>query len=110
MTKYLFLYRGQFPKEPPSPEHLQLMLGRWQSWRQKFKDQVVDMGDGLKGEGKLLRDGRVSDGPLPEAKEIIGGYSIIRAESVEQALEVARECPIALMPGAEIEIRELMGF
>lgn len=111
MTKYLFLYRNPPSTDaPPSPEQMQQMLARWASWKEKFKKHVVDMGDGLKPGGKRLSAGEVIDGPFSEAKEIVGGFSIIEAESYDQALQVARECPVVFLPGASIEIREMMGF
>ncbi len=111
MTKYLFLYwNPPAPDRQPSPEEMQQMLAQWQSWKQKFKDQVVDMGDGLKHGGRTLRKDEVLDGPYPEAKEIIGGFSIVQAKDYDHAVEVAKECPIMFMPGASIEIREMMGF
>ena len=114
MTKYLFLYWG--PAEvsadyQPSPEEFQQVFAQWQAWKEKFKEQVADMGDGLKPAGKVVsKDGAVTDGPLPEAKEIVTGYSIIHAASMDEAVKVARECPIFLMPGSTTEIRELMGY
>jgi hypothetical protein len=47
------------------------------------------------------------DGPFVEAKEIVGGYMIVTADSYEQALEVAKEGPGMVMPGTRIEIREI---
>ncbi len=76
----------------------------------KFKAQILDIGDALKSGGKILKAGQVTDGPHTEAEEIIGGYSMVQAESYEQALTVARECPITMMPGGSIEIRELQGL
>ena len=112
MTKYLFLYwtppTSTAPE--PSPEEMQQMMAQWGSWKEKFKDQVLDMGDGLNRTGRVLKAGQVTDGPFAEAKEIVGGYSIVQATSYEAALEVARECPISFMPGASIEIRALMGY
>ncbi|MEZ4444245.1 MAG: YciI family protein [Polyangiaceae bacterium] len=111
MNKYLFLYwNPPAPDRQPSPEEMQQMLEQWQSWKEKFKKQVVDMGDGLDHDGRVLKDGKVTDGPYAEAKEIVGGFSIIEAESFDHALEVARACPITYMPGASIEIRKMMGF
>ncbi|MBS2017724.1 MAG: hypothetical protein JST00_32905 [Deltaproteobacteria bacterium] len=111
MTKYLFLYRNPpGPERQPSPAEMQEMLKQWGAWKEKFKAHVLDMGDGLKPGGKLLADGKVTDGPFTEGKEIIGGFSIVQAESYEKALEVARQCPIVFMPNAVIEIREMMGF
>ncbi len=89
---------------------MQQMFAQWNEWKEKFKHAVLDMGDGLKREGKVLSGGKVTDGPFTEAKEIIGGFSIIQAENYEGAIEVAKQCPIVFMPGATIEIREMMGF
>jgi hypothetical protein len=111
MTKYLFLYLNPpGPDRQPSPEEMQQMFAQWDAWKAKWKANVVDVGDGLKPGGKWLADGKVTDGPLAESKEIIGGFSIVQAESYAHALQVARECPITLMPGGVIEIREMMGF
>jgi len=112
MTKYLLLYWMPNARQEyqPSPEEMQQMFAAWDAWKTKFKDRVVDLGDGLKPGGKLLKSGEVTDGPFAEAKEIVGGYSLVVAENYAQALEVARECPINHMPGTAIEIREMMGY
>ena len=114
MTKYLFLYWGPSQVNQdyqPSPEEFQEMFAQWRAWKEKFKEQVADLGDGLKHNGKFLtKAGEVTDGPLPEAKEIVTGYSIIQAKSMDEAVKVARACPIFMMPGATTEIRELMGY
>ncbi len=49
----------------------------------------------------------VSDGPFVEAKEIIGGFMIVSAESLEHAAAIAKEMPVG--PGARIEVREMAG-
>ncbi len=41
-----------------------------------------------------------------EAKEVIGGYMIVSAESMEEAVEVARESP-GVFPGSSVEVREI---
>src|SRR5262249_13955064 len=108
MNKYLFLYwNPPNPGQQPSPEDLQAMFAQWQAWKEKFKKNVVDLGDALHNTGKVLKEGKVTDGPFTEAKEIIGGYSVIAAETYEEALEVGRGCPITLMPGGRIEIRQM---
>ncbi|MDB4977064.1 MAG: PhnB protein [Myxococcaceae bacterium] len=114
-SKYMFIYPdrlrpGAAAGQPPSPKEMQTILASWQAWKAKFKDHIVDLGDALKPGGKVLEAGIVTDGPYPEAKEVVGGYSLIAAESYEQALEIARECPIASLPNARIEIRELAGY
>ena len=79
------------------------------AWKEKFKDNIVDMGGKLKPGGKIVTASGVTDGPFVEAKEIVGGYMIVAAESYERALEVAREVPGLMMPGSSIEIREMAG-
>jgi hypothetical protein len=112
MTKYLFLYRtpadANVPQ--PSPEEMQQMFAQWDTWKKKFQANVVDVGDGLKPGGRVLKGGAVTDGPFVESKEVMGGYSIVQAGSYDEAATVARECPITYIPGATIEIREMAGF
>lgn len=114
MNKYLFLYRApaepQQPEQSASPEEIQEVLKQWMVWKEKFAQHVVDMGDGLKPEGRVLTAEKVTDGPFIEAKEILSGYSIVHAESYDQALEIARACPITMMPHYRVEIRELAGY
>jgi hypothetical protein len=47
------------------------------------------------------------DGPFVEAKEVIGGFMIISADSLEEAAEIARECPGVVSPGSSVEVREI---
>lgn len=110
--KYLFLHRSQPAERPasaerPSPEQMQAMLATWNAWKDKFKANIVDWGDKLEAGGKVVSAGGVSDGPFAEAKEIIGGYMIVEAESYEQAVQIAQEMPSG--PGARIEVRRLAG-
>jgi hypothetical protein len=86
---------------------MQAMFARWNAWKEKFKDNIVDWGDKLKSEGKIVSASGVSDGPWVEAKEIVGGFMIVSAESIESAIAIAQEMPTG--PGARIEIREMMG-
>jgi hypothetical protein len=106
--KYLFLHRsepGHAPEQKPSPEQMQKMLATWNAWKEKFKDNIVDWGDKLKPSGKIVSASSVSDGPFVEAKEIIGGYMIVSAASLDEAVVIAQEMPAG--PGARVEVREL---
>lgn len=111
MNKYLFLYwNPPGPTPQSSPEELQAMFAAWTAWKEKFKQNVVDLGDALHQGGRLLKSGKVTDGPHVEAKEIIGGYSVIAAETFDEALRVAEACPIHSYPGSSVEIRQLMNY
>lgn len=105
--KYLFVQRSQpGGGPPPSPAQMQEMYAKFLAWKDKFQDNIVDMGGKL-GDGKVVTSEKVTDGPFVEAKEIIGGYMIVSAGSVEEAILVARECPGVVMPGSSVEIREI---
>lgn len=95
------------PPASPSPAQMQEMFASFNAWKDKYKDNIVDMGGKLMPGGKILSAAGVTDGPFVEVKEIVGGFMIIAADSLELALEVARESPGLLSPGSSIEVREL---
>ena len=107
MPNYLCIQRSQSGKcEPPSPAQMQEMYAKFNAWREKFSEQLVDMGGKL-GDGKLVATEPVSDGPFVEVKELVGGYMIVAAESLEEAIEVASSCPGLLRPGSGVEVIEI---
>ena len=112
MAKFLFLYRGSMSEVqgPPSPEQMQAIMTEWNAWIDKFKKSgnMLDPGDALAPSGRVIRSGVISDGPFVEAKELLGGYSIIQAKDFDEALLVAKECPGS--QGGSLEIRELAGY
>ena len=106
--RYLVLQRGIPGKtEPPSPAQMQEMYAAFTAWKDKFKAQIADMGAKLKTGGKILSASGISDGPFIEAKEVVGGYMVVAADSYEEAIAVARECPGLMTPTSRIEIREI---
>ncbi len=109
MPKYLCLQRsfpGGGPAEKPSPAQMQAMYAKFNEWREKFQDNLVDLGGKL-GAGRLATAEPVPDGPLVEVKELVGGYMIVSAASLEEALQVARECPGLVRAGSGVEVIEI---
>ena len=51
----------------------------------------------------------VTDGPFVESKEIVGGYSIVTADNIDAAAELAKGCP-GLLTGGTVEVRALAGL
>ena len=106
--KYLCIQRSQSGNcEKPSPTQMEEMYANFQTWTEKFQENIVDMGGKLEDGGKIVTSEGATDGPFIEAKELIGGYMIVSAESMEEAMEVARLSPGVAMPGSSIEIREI---
>jgi hypothetical protein len=109
--KYLVLARNQSrgSQSRPSPEQMQQMFAAYKAWMEQFKGDILDMGDKLKPDGRLVTASGVADGPFVETKEVVGGYMIISAEDYERAVEIVRACPAVDAPGACLEIREMVG-
>lgn len=109
MPKYLCLQRrlpGE-PGTPPSPAQMQEMYGQFNAWREKYQANLTDMGGRL-GDGKLVTGSEV-DGPFVEVKELVGGYMIIAADTLDAASEIARLCPGVIGPASGIEVIEIRG-
>ena len=106
--KYLCIQRSQPGGDcgKPSPAQMEEMYAQFNAWKETFKDNIVDMGGKL-GTGKLVTSGAVPDGPFVEVKELVGGYMIVSAESLDEAADVARECPGLVSPGSGVEVIEI---
>ena len=108
MPKYLCMQRSlpSGTAEKPSPAEMQAMYAKFGAWQKKFKDNLVDLGGKL-GAGKLVTAQEASDGPFVEVKELVGGYMIVSGKNLEEAIEVARECPGLVRPGSGVEVIEI---
>ena len=113
MAKFMFIYwGGDGGTTPPSPEEFQKVLAKWGAWVEKYMrtGQMIPGGDALNPGGRLVHPtGKVTDGPYPESKEIVGGYSLVDVKNYDEAVAIAKECPV-LESGGFVEIRELAGL
>lgn len=112
MAKFMFVYWGAPGAEAKMPpEQMQQVMQKWGQWigEAMQKGWMTDPGDALTPEGRVVRAKVVSDGPFAEAKEIVGGYSIVEAETIEKACELAKGCP-AVAYGGAVEVRRLAGL
>ena len=85
---------------------MEAMYAQFNSWKEKFQRNITDMGGKLGG-GKVVTSEGTTDGPFVEAKEVVGGFMIVSAESIEEAVTVARESPGVITPGSSVEVREI---
>jgi len=109
MKDFLFVFRDKGMPTNVSPDEMQAMTKRWMDWIGGIaaQNKLADRGNRLFPEGKVLRPGNIiTDGPYSEIKESIGGYSIVKADSLEEATELAKGCP-ALTVGGNVEVREI---
>jgi hypothetical protein len=113
VANFLFVYRNSSESYGAlSPEEMQQMFQKWQAWITEGLRHgwMIDGGDGLKKEGRVVNAKKVvSDGPFIEVKEVVVGFSIVQADSLDAAAELAKGCPIFLR-GGSVEVRPLQGF
>ena len=109
MKQFLYLFRGgdsSFNEQ--SPEQMQAHMAKWGEWMQKISktDEPVP-GLPLHATGKVVHKGGelITDGPFTEGKEIVGGYVLVEAEDLDEAVELSKECPIFEF-GGTVEVRE----
>ena len=110
--EYLLLFRSSnnWYKEL-SPEELQQVMAKVGAWFESLNAKgIVKGGQPLGPEGRVITGKGsklvISDGPFPESKETIGGYTIILASSLDEATEIAKGCPPLLFGGA-VEVRPI---
>lgn len=110
MKDFLLVFRSDYSSTSnASPDEMQAMTKRWMDWMGGIaaQNKLADRGNRLALSGKVARPGNIiTDGPYSEIKESIGGYSIVKANSLEEAAELAKGCPI-LTIGGNVEVREI---
>jgi hypothetical protein len=104
MSRYVFVYHAPTtPADaaPPDPEQMQAVMAEWNRWGERVGDGMVDFGMPLAGGMRVTKDGTE-----PSTREV-AGYTVIEADSMDAALELAAVHPHLNMPGGcEIEVHE----
>ncbi len=102
MSNYLLAYHGG--KEPGSPGEGAKQMAKWHEWVADLGDALVNPGTPL-GRSKTVSSDGVSDGG---GSNPLTGYSVVKAESMEAALGMAKACPFLEMGTLEVaEMREM---
>ncbi|HTA83415.1 MAG TPA: YciI family protein [Bacteroidia bacterium] len=108
MEKFMFLFRGGMTaSQNPSPEAMQAQMQKWNKWMEELgKKGVLAGGDALQASGKQVNGTKkvVTDGPFVEAKEVVGGFLIVNAKDINEAVELSKDCPIFHVDG-KVEVR-----
>lgn len=109
MPKFLCLQRSlptSSSPRAPSPTEMQALYEQFHAWRAQFEPQLVDLGGRL-GKGRVVTTDPPPDGPLVELKELVGGYMIVSADSLDEAARIAGACPGLVRPGSGVEVIEI---
>src|SRR5262245_59287527 len=112
MSDFVYLYRSGGERTAGSPEEAQQQMQRWMTWLKDLADKghIKDPGHPLERTGKVVkgRPKSVTDGPFAEAKDIVGGYTLVNANDLTHAVELTTGCPILEVPGGYVEVRPVM--
>ena len=107
-SDYILFFRNTTWYQDLAPEEIQEKMARFTAWFERLNGAgQFKSGGPLAHKGKIIsRKNVVMDGPFAESKEAIAGFFIIQADSLEQAVEIAKECP-GLEFGQTVEVRAL---
>ena len=110
MKEFALIFRlNKDSNAKPSPEQIQERM----NWLASIaaQDKLADKGNTLSPvSAKTIKPGNVvTDGPYAEIKEFISGYMIVKTETIEEAIELAKANPIFKI-GGNIEVREILNL
>ena len=115
MSEFVLLYRSTpeaHHEAMGTPERAQKSMEKWRHWMNDMtqKGQLKNIGQPLQRSGSVVR-GRaksVTDGPYIETKEALGGYSVIDADSADEAVDIAKTWPGVDRGWITIEVRPVL--
>ena len=104
------IFRHEDGTKVASPEQMQIWMKQTMDWI----GGIASQNKFISGNGLLFDDARVvhhnnivTNGPFGEIKETIGGYLMVKADSVEEAVELAKGSPVLQGEGNTMEVRKL---
>ena len=108
MEKFMLIFHGGMGADA-SPADMEASMGKWMAWVDQLnKDGKYVSGEPLLPGGKLVTaPSSATDGPYTEGKEIVGGYFVINATSMEEAVEECKNYP-DFEYGGQVQVRQVM--
>jgi hypothetical protein len=106
-SQYLLLFRGTNWHRELSPNEIQEIMGRTNAWFERLaKDGIYKAAQPLEEEGATIAfsNGSIVDGPFTESKESVGGYLLLEADDLDEAISIAKQNPM-IPYGLTVEVR-----
>ena len=110
MQEYMLIFRHEDGQKLASPEQIQQWMKQTMDWIGGIAAQNKYVGgNGLPfDEARVVRHNQlVTNGPFGDIKETIGGYIIVRTDSVEEAVAFAKGSPVLQGEGNSVEVRKI---
>jgi hypothetical protein len=109
--EYMLLFRGPHWDRGLSQQELQAAMDKVMAWFEGLNERGKIKGSQpLGAQGRMIsgaNGGLVVDGPFAESKEAVGGYLLLRADDLNEAVEIARSMP-TLKHGISVEVRPIL--
>ncbi|NOS56781.1 MAG: hypothetical protein HOP37_11065 [Cyclobacteriaceae bacterium] len=114
MEKFMLIFHGgsDVAPEMKSPEAMQNHMQKWFAWIEKLqKEGRYESGEALLPHGKFVSGPNklVTDGPFAESKELVGGYFIVLAKDIEDAVKLTHDYPDFVFNG-KVQVRPIQKF
>lgn len=110
MDEFALIMRHEDGRKLASPEQMQVWMKQTMDWIGGIAAQnKFSGGTGLPFEdARVVRSNKtVTNGPFGDIKETIGGFITVKADSVEEAVEFAKGCPVLQGEGNSVEVRKI---
>jgi len=108
MADFIYLFKGG--EAEASPALMQAHMQKWVSWMKELGEKGhFKSGEPLEPTGKVVtgRSKLVTDGAFAETKDVVGGFLMVSAKDIDQAVELSKGCPILERNGI-VEVRPVM--
>jgi len=110
MDEFILILRHEDGTKVASPEQIEVWMKQTMDWIGGIAAQnKFSSGTGLPFDDARVvwHNNVVTNGPFGEIKETIGGYIIVKADSVEEAVGFAQGCPVLMGEGNSVEVRKI---
>ena len=110
MEEFALIMRHEDGHKVASPEQIQHWMKQTMDWIGGIAAQnKFSGGNGLPFENSKVvwHNNVVTNGPFGDIKETIGGFIIVKADSVDEAVEFAKGCPVLQGDGNSVEVRRI---
>ncbi len=111
MSEFVFLFRtgeAETRAAMGTPERAAQSMNVWLAWLRELEaaGHLQSPGQPLAPQGKVVRGPNevVTDGPFVEVKDLVLGFMVVEARDIEQAVALAKGCPM-IQGGGSVEVR-----
>jgi len=109
MKEFVLIFRTSPMEFTPTPEQVQQMMTGWMNWMSSIESSGKLSNRGTRlgiSDSKVVKANNVvTNGPFTEIKEFINGFIIVKTNSIDEAVEIAKQCPMVVGGGGNVEVR-----